>query len=102
MGRKEEDHANRTFGRITALTILAALAVPIWTAAQDSPSPDNKPKHHQYKVIDIGTFGGPNSFVPTSFLTEVGAQVISDQGTVAGAGDLCGRPALLLRRLLLP
>jgi probable HAF family extracellular repeat protein len=53
----------------------------------ENPSPDNKHKHHRYTVIDIGTFGGPNSFVPTSFLNEVGSRVISDQGTVAGVGD---------------
>jgi probable HAF family extracellular repeat protein len=69
------------------MTLLAALAMPVGMAAQDNPSQDQKSKHHRYKLIDIGTFGGPNSFVPTSFLNELGNRVISNQGTVAGVGD---------------
>ena len=43
-----------------AITLLAALAITIQLTAQDSPG--HKPKHHQYKVYDVGTFGGPNSY----------------------------------------
>jgi probable HAF family extracellular repeat protein len=72
---------------IVVMSLLYALAMPVGMAAQDNPSQDHKSKHHQYKLVDIGTFGGPNSFVPTSFLNEAGVRVISDQGTVAGVGD---------------
>ena len=44
---------------IAAVTLFAALAVPLQLAAQESH--DQKPKHHHYKVVDMGTFGGPAS-----------------------------------------
>jgi probable HAF family extracellular repeat protein len=44
---------------ITALTLLTALSVPLRLAAQDNQ--DHKHKHHHYKLIDMGTFGGPAS-----------------------------------------
>ena len=72
---------------VVVMSLFAALAIPVCMAAQDNPSQDHKPKHKQYKLIDMGTFGGPNSSVPSSFLTEGGNQVISNQGTVAGIGD---------------
>ena len=74
----------KTIGRITALTMLAALAMPVWTAAQDTPSQDHKPKHHQYKLIDIGTFGGPNFFFNFSGSPDT---LLSSKGTVTGGAD---------------
>ena len=65
-----------------AVYLFAALAMPVWTAAQDSPSQDHKPKHHQYKLIDLGTFGGPNSSVPSCCLVS-----INSQGTVIVQAD---------------
>ena len=43
-----------------AVTLIAALTVPAWLAAQDT---SDKPKHHHYKLIDMGTFGGPESYI---------------------------------------
>jgi probable HAF family extracellular repeat protein len=42
---------SRALTGITAITLFAALAVPIQLAAQ----------HSRYKLVDIGTVGGPNS-----------------------------------------
>lgn len=46
-----------------AILLLAALAIPASLAAQDDSAQANKPKHHHYKLVDIGTFGGPESYV---------------------------------------
>jgi hypothetical protein len=43
---------------ITAIAFVAALAIPVATAAQNSPSEAPKLKHHTYRLGDIGTLGG--------------------------------------------
>ena len=49
---------------IAGLALLfAALALPGRLAAQDKQG--NNPKHHHYKLIDLGTFGGPTSYFRT-------------------------------------
>jgi probable HAF family extracellular repeat protein len=60
---------------VTALALFAASAIPFGAAAQQPA------KHHQYKVIDLGTLGGPGSTVPGS------SHVLTAQGTVAGGAD---------------
>jgi probable HAF family extracellular repeat protein len=45
---------------------------------------DHNPKHHHYRLVDLGTFGGPN----TNFVTQgVGAQVLNNRGVVTGSAD---------------
>jgi probable HAF family extracellular repeat protein len=61
--------------------LFVALATPVWTAAQDNPSP-NHHQHHQYRLIDLGTFGGPNGLVPDFSLVS-----INSQGAVIVQGD---------------
>src|SRR5215472_4769196 len=41
------------------LIVLCALAVPAELAAEDA----HTTKHHHYKLIDMGTFGGPASSI---------------------------------------
>jgi probable HAF family extracellular repeat protein len=54
-------------------TTLLALAIPVsGTVAQ---------KHHHYKLIDLGTFGGPTSS------TQDELQVLNHRGMVAGTAD---------------
>jgi len=66
----------------SAVSLFAALAMPVCMAAQDNPSPDHSTKHQKYKLIDLGTFGGPNSFVngPT-------VPIMGNNGTYAGEAE---------------
>ncbi len=59
-GYKEENMKAKMFTWTIAITSLAALAIPLSLAAQDNRDHD---KHHHYKLIDLGTFGGPSSYV---------------------------------------
>jgi probable HAF family extracellular repeat protein len=66
-----------------ATTVVAMLATPL--SAQDNKQ-QSEPKHHHYKLIDLGTFGGPQSFV---LFPDDGsyARVLNNSGTVAGWAD---------------
>jgi len=68
---------SRTLAWFTAI-LLALLATPSQLAEQDK---DDKPKHHHYKLIDIGTFGGPTSG------TQDELKVLNSRGMVAGFAD---------------
>ena len=65
------------------LILLFTLAVPISLAAQEHA---NTPVHRHYKLIDMGTLGGP-----ASYFTEPGfgrgELVLNSQGEVAGKAD---------------
>jgi probable HAF family extracellular repeat protein len=65
---------SRQLARITAITLFA-LALPVQLAAQ---------QHSRYKLIDLGTLGGPNSFVEAAGDLPV---VLNNRGTVVGCAD---------------
>jgi probable HAF family extracellular repeat protein len=75
---------SRTWMWTTIVYLFAALAMPVGMAAQSNPSPDNQHKHHQYKLIDMGTFGGPNSYGSAA---GAGSQIIDGEGVVTGFAD---------------
>jgi probable HAF family extracellular repeat protein len=66
------------FHKAVVVTLLAALALPIQMGAQARSSETHHANHHRYKLIDIGTFGGPDSY----FTFGVG---LNNRGVAAGA-----------------
>jgi probable HAF family extracellular repeat protein len=68
-----------------AITLFAALATPVRLAAQNNPEHNKHHKHHHYKLIDLRTFGGPQSWVFGSF--EATAATLNDSGVVVGGAD---------------
>ena len=79
----------RTLLLITAISLLATLVLPVQLAAQ----------HTRYKLIDIGTFGGPVSYIAGN---ETGHRQLNNRGIVAGTADIstpdpnAGNPDLCL------
>ena len=72
----------RNWKWMSVVSLIAALAMPVGMAAQNIPLPNNQPKHHTYKLIDLGTFGGPNAIVngPT-------VPIMGNNGTYAGEAE---------------
>jgi probable HAF family extracellular repeat protein len=73
---KGGDMKFRTLTCITAIMLFAMLAIPIGFAAQERQ--EHKQQHRRYKLVDIGTFGGPDSY----FIFGVGLNL---RGQAAGA-----------------
>jgi probable HAF family extracellular repeat protein len=76
---------SKTWTRIIALTLFAALANPVSLAAQDNAKQHHHHKYHHYQINDVGTFGGPQSFLWAPGLFRAG--VLNNQGTLAGLAD---------------
>jgi len=73
----------KTWTRSIAVPLFAVLAMQLQLAAQDNQS-QSEPKHHHYQLIDLGTFGGPN----TNFFTlGQAAQILNNRGIATGAAD---------------
>jgi len=66
---------------VAGVPLFAALAAPIRLAAQDKEI--QKPnKHHHYQLVDMGTFGGPESFVNPPFNV---FSSLNSEGTTVGS-----------------
>jgi probable HAF family extracellular repeat protein len=70
---------------VAVMATFALLTIPGWVTAQEQAKEEHHKhhnhKHHHYKIIDVGTFGGPQSF------TQDELKVLNSQGTVAGWAD---------------
>ena len=94
----------RMFPCITAATLLfTAMAMSNGVQAQGNLSQNKRPKHQKYKLVDLGTFGGPQSF----YFSSPVVKSVSNFGTAVGAADTpiqdpfypnCDTPDCLLLR----
>jgi probable HAF family extracellular repeat protein len=69
---------------ITVMTLFAALAIPTRVTAQEQAKENRHVKHHHYKLIDIETFGGPESYV-WPFYSAGSHNTINKHGVTVGA-----------------
>ena len=67
--------------RILGIALLALLAAPLIGLAQDQVLHQAR-KHKRYMIVDLGTFGGPNS----SFVLSLSA-VLNNSGVGVGGAD---------------
>ena len=66
---------------ISAITLFTALAIPARLVAQDNQ--DRKQTRHHYRLVDLGTFGGPNSEIV--YMSYIGSpNQINNRGTTVG------------------
>jgi probable HAF family extracellular repeat protein len=75
---------SKTCTRIIALTLFAALAIPVQLAAQGNQDGTKNLLHHHYKFIDMGTFGGPESYINGAMSLGAPNQ-INRHGTTVGS-----------------
>jgi probable HAF family extracellular repeat protein len=89
----------------TAITLFAVLAMPVRLSAQEGQGDQKQNgEHHRYKFVDIGTFGGPASYINNAMALGSPNQ-INKRGTTVGAAatsipsppnnnfSICGGPA---------
>jgi hypothetical protein len=69
---------------VTGITLFAALAIPARLTAQASQRQEEKQEHTRYKLIDLGTFGGPHSY---GSVNGEGFQLLNDAGVVSSFAD---------------
>jgi probable HAF family extracellular repeat protein len=75
---------SRAWMWMSAAYLFAALAMPVGIPAQDNSSQNNRHQHHRYRLIDMGTFGGPQSYLPCCEPVSI---MLDNRGTVIGAAD---------------
>jgi probable HAF family extracellular repeat protein len=75
---------SKTWTRIIAMTSLAALAIPAQVAAQDKQQ--HQHKFHHYQLVDVGTFGGPESYINPPFTFGSHNQINRRGVAVGGSG----------------
>lgn len=67
---------------VVLTSLLAVLAIPVRNSAQDALAQHPKTKHHRYKLIDMGTLGGPKSYISNPSAIDV-----NNRGTLSGWAD---------------
>ena len=73
---------SKTRTRMIALTLFAALVLPLQLAAQSTAKQHHQHQYHHYQVIAPGTLGGPGNALIAPFFPRTG--VLNNQGTLVG------------------
>jgi probable HAF family extracellular repeat protein len=75
---------SKLLAELAAATLLVISVLPNYLAAQGNET--GKSQHHHYKLVDIGTFGGPQSHVNPGSGNDTGnyASVLNSRGEVVG------------------
>jgi len=73
--------AHRFSGWRSVITLFLALTVALGVRPAARERQQINPQHPRYELIDLGDFGGPQSYL------NVNAKVLSDSGVVAGFAD---------------
>jgi probable HAF family extracellular repeat protein len=73
---------SRELTYIAAMTLFAALAMPVRPPAQEQTGEEHHAKQHRYKLVDIRTFGGPISLIHP--LAGGSPNPINSRGTTVG------------------
>ena len=72
---------------LAAVVLLAVLTIPSGLSAQEQGAAQkNKAKHAHYRVVDLGTFGGPQSYLNLPANGSY-ARVLNNHGRVTGWAD---------------
>ena len=72
--------------QLAVITLFATLAMPVGLGAQqDDAAQAKKAQHHHYKLIDVGTFGGPQSYLPESL--PVPHRILDNHEVLTGGAD---------------
>src|ERR1700730_14144504 len=74
----------KTMPWATGIMLCTALAMPAWLAAQEQQERRERKEHHRYKMVDLGTFGGPNSYLPEP---NQAIRALNNRGVIAGSAD---------------
>jgi probable HAF family extracellular repeat protein len=77
---------SKTWMCIIALTVLATLAIPVQSAAQNNTKQDHHHNPHHYQLVNMGTFGGPQSYIVNTGILP-GGKFINNGGVLTGFAD---------------
>jgi probable HAF family extracellular repeat protein len=75
---------------ITLISFLAVLAMPFGVVGQVNPKQNSMAEHHHYKLVNLGTFGGPLNYANGDDLLVQylgSAQDINNAGMITGWAD---------------
>jgi len=76
---------SKTWTSIIALTLFGELVLPVSLAAQGQSKKTQPHQYHHYQIVDVGTFGGPQSWLFNPGWSRAG--VLNNQGALAGWAD---------------